>query len=55
MAYKITDDCLACGACAPECPTNAISEADGTYAINADTCVDCGVCVDSCPADAIKA
>ncbi|MBR0443621.1 MAG: 4Fe-4S binding protein, partial [Clostridia bacterium] len=25
MAYKITDDCIACGACADECPTGAIS------------------------------
>ncbi|MCL2844912.1 MAG: 4Fe-4S binding protein [Chitinivibrionia bacterium] len=55
MAYKITEDCLACGACVPECPTNAIVESGSTYVINADDCTDCGVCVDSCPADAIKA
>ena len=37
MAYHITDDCIACGACEPECPNNAIYEgaddwryADGT-------------------------
>ncbi|MGL4346977.1 MAG: 4Fe-4S binding protein [Chitinophagaceae bacterium] len=41
MALKITDDCISCGACAPECPNNAIYEsgitwriADGTKAPN---------------------
>lgn len=26
MAIKITDDCINCGACEPECPNNAIYE-----------------------------
>jgi len=37
MAIKITDECINCGACEPECPNNAIYEggmewrfADGT-------------------------
>ena len=55
MAYKISDDCVACGACAEACPTSAISEGDGTYVIDADTCVDCGSCADACPVDAPKA
>ena len=55
MAYTITDDCLGCGACVPECPVEAISEAGSTYVIDAASCTDCGVCVDACPADAIKA
>ncbi|MBP5757990.1 MAG: 4Fe-4S binding protein, partial [Bacteroidales bacterium] len=25
MAYKISDDCVACGTCAGECPSGAIS------------------------------
>ncbi|MDD4046854.1 MAG: 4Fe-4S binding protein, partial [Tissierellia bacterium] len=25
MAYKITDACISCGACEPECPVGAIS------------------------------
>ena len=33
MAYKISDDCIACGACADECPVGAIKEADGKYTI----------------------
>ncbi|MBQ4065180.1 MAG: 4Fe-4S binding protein, partial [Clostridia bacterium] len=27
MAYKITDECISCGACADECPVSCISEA----------------------------
>jgi ferredoxin len=27
MALKITDDCIVCNACLPECPNNAIYEA----------------------------
>ena len=53
MAYKITDECLACGACIDECPNEAISEGDEIYEIDAAKCDDCGTCVDSCPNDAI--
>ena len=51
MAYKITDACIACGACAAECPVEAISEGD-FYVIDADKCIDCGSCADACPVDA---
>lgn len=40
MAYKISDECIACGACAAECPVEAISEGDPTYVIDPDTCID---------------
>lgn len=52
MAFKITDDCIACGACAAECPVGAISEGDGKYEIDADTCIDCGSCAGTCPVGA---
>ena len=53
MAYKITDDCISCGACADGCPVNAISEGDGKFEINADECIDCGACAAGCPVSAI--
>lgn len=53
MAYKITDECKACGACKDGCPVDCISEANGTFVINADECVDCGTCEANCPANAI--
>jgi len=52
MAYKITDACISCGACAPECPVEAISEGEDTYVIDADKCIDCGACANACPVDA---
>ncbi len=54
MAYKITDDCIGCGACASECPVEAITEKDGKYVINADECLDCGACAGVCPVEAPK-
>ena len=53
MAYKINDDCISCGACAGECPVEAISEADGKYVIDQDTCIECGACSATCPVSAI--
>ena len=52
MAYKISDECIACGACESECPAGAISEGDGKYEINPDTCLDCGACAGVCPVGA---
>jgi len=52
MAYKINDDCIACGACAAECPVEAITEKDGKYVIDAETCLDCGACAGVCPVEA---
>jgi ferredoxin len=34
MAIMITDDCINCGACEPECPNNAIYEGGVEWAIN---------------------
>ncbi len=52
MAYKISDDCISCGACAAECPAEAISEGADKYVIDADKCLDCGACAGVCPVDA---
>jgi ferredoxin len=58
MAMKIKEDCIACGACQPACPTNSIT--DGTlYVIDPATCVECEghydspQCVSVCPVDCI--
>ncbi len=52
MAYKISEDCISCGACAAECPVEAIAEGDGKYEINADACIGCGSCAEVCPVGA---
>ena len=52
MAYQISDECIACGSCAEECPVSAISEGEGKYVIDADTCVSCGACAGVCPVGA---
>jgi ferredoxin len=53
MAYVISSDCIECGSCLPECPSEAISEGS-PYVIDAEKCTDCGVCADTCPSDAIS-
>lgn len=52
MAFKITDACIGCGACVPECPVEAINDAGGVFEIDADKCIDCGACAGVCPVDA---
>ena len=56
MAYVISDACVSCGACAAQCPVEAISEGDGDehYVIDAGSCIDCGSCADTCPTGAIS-
>ena len=54
MAYKITSACISCGACAADCPVDAISEGADKFVIDADACIDCGACAGSCPVDAPK-
>jgi ferredoxin len=59
MALKITEECINCGACEPECPNTAITQGDDTYSIDAAKCTECvGVhdspaCQGVCPSDAI--
>ena len=50
MAYVISDECISCGACAADCPCEAISEGAEHYEIDADKCVDCGACAAGCAA-----
>jgi len=61
MAYKISDECISCGACEPECPNQAISEGDTIYVIDPEKCTECvgsypsSRCAEICPVDAPKA
>ncbi len=52
--HYIVAECIACGACEPVCPVNAISAGDPQYIIDKETCIDCGACDDVCPVEAIK-
>lgn len=51
--FKITDNCVNCGACEPDCPVEAITEKDDKRVIDQEKCISCGTCVASCPAEAI--
>lgn len=39
MAIKITEECINCGACEPECPNNAIYEGGVEWAVSDGTTV----------------
>lgn len=52
MAYKITDDCISCGACESACPVECISEGDSKYVIDESQCIECGSCAGTCPVGA---
>ena len=54
MAYVIDDTCTNCGACDPECPTDAIIEKDDKRVVEAEECIDCGACEAVCPVEAIS-
>ena len=55
MALMITDECINCDVCEPECPNQAISMGDEFYEIAPDKCTECvghfdePQCVQVCP------
>ena len=57
MAFMITEECINCGACEPECPNEAISGGDEIYVIEAGKCTECvghfdeSQCAAVCPVD----
>ena len=57
MALIITDECINCDVCEPECPNGAISQGDEIYVIDPDLCTECvghyetSQCDEVCPVD----
>jgi len=59
MALLITDDCINCALCEPECPNDAIFEGESIFEIDSNLCTECvghfsdPQCVQICPVDCI--
>ncbi len=59
MALLITDECINCDVCEPECPNDAISQGDEIYEIDPGKCTECvghydvPQCKEVCPIDCI--
>lgn len=59
MALMITDECINCDVCEPECPNDAISQGPEIYEINPNLCTECvghydkPQCQQVCPIDCI--
>ena len=59
MALIITDACINCDVCEPECPNDAISQGEEYYVIDPARCTECvghfaePQCVKVCPVDCI--
>ena len=55
MALLITDECINCDVCEPECPNGAISQGEEIYVIDPRRCTECvghfdaPQCVEVCP------
>lgn len=59
MSLMITDECINCDVCEPECPNNAISPGEEIYVIDPNKCTECvghyddPQCQQVCPVDCI--
>jgi ferredoxin len=59
MALMITDECINCDVCEPECPNEAIFQGIEIYEINPSKCTECvghfdePQCQQVCPVDCI--
>ena len=59
MALLITDECINCDVCEPECPNDAISQGEEIYVIDPTQCTECvghfesPQCVEVCPVECI--
>ena len=41
MALMITDECINCDVCEPQCPNDAISMGESIYVIDPESCTEC--------------
>ena len=59
MSLLITDECINCDVCEPECPNGAIAQGDEIYVISPNLCTECvghydvPQCIGVCPVDCI--
>ena len=59
MSLFITDECINCDVCEPECPNDAIYQGDEIYEINPSLCTQCvghyddPQCQQVCPVECI--
>ena len=59
MALIMTDECINCDVCEPECPNGAISQGEEIYVIDPNLCTECvghfdaPQCQQVCPVDCI--
>lgn len=59
MSLLITDECINCDVCEPECPNGAISQGPDVYVIDPNLCTECvghydtPQCIEVCPVDCI--
>ncbi|PVZ88717.1 (4Fe-4S)-binding protein [Serratia sp. S1B] len=60
MALLITNECINCDMCLPECPNTAISEGKKVYEIDPERCTECvgfyeaPTCMAVCPINCIE-
>ncbi|MBV1952217.1 MAG: YfhL family 4Fe-4S dicluster ferredoxin [Cycloclasticus sp.] len=59
MSLLITDECINCDVCEPECPNDAITQGEEIYEIDPNLCTECvghfdePQCVEVCPVECI--
>ncbi len=55
MSLQITDECINCDVCEPECPNGAITQGEEIYEIDPKRCTECvghfetSQCLEVCP------
>ena len=59
MSLRITEGCINCDVCEPECPNGAIAQGEEIYTVDPSQCTECvghftnSQCIEVCPVDCI--